>query len=502
MTALRLRAGPRGPIGWAALALASAVGVATAVSIAGPMVGIAIIVGVLLLAGVVVAPGTVFAAYLLIAFYKGGFQQYSPIDITVLLALANALQVVPLLFGEHRWSVSRTGIALWLALGVLVLAGILYAPDQSLAMGDAITYWALVVVPMFPAAIRVGADPRYVGQFLWTFFGMGIVTVLLGLANLSGSDRLVVLGMNTIQVGRAALLVPLLGITWVLPQRRLIASIVVVALVPASLVVAIASGSRGPLLALAIVGLVVAVVYVTRPHAARWRLIGGGVAIALTSVVVLSVAAPDLPGLSLERFANLADFVQGGPTDDQAGAVIDTSAAARVRLFQQAVDIFEARPLVGAGTSGFAALNIAAVGPEADPYPHNAVLQVAAEYGLVGLVLFVGLVALGLLRPLPGRYTSLAVHALFAFFVLNAMVSGDIFTDRETLGLLLLIFAIEAPGAREASTGGSIPGEATPTSAVSPPEPAMPVGRGWSASGRAGAVRQDERPSRRPPAWI
>jgi hypothetical protein len=38
-----------------------------------------------------------------------------------------------------------------------------------------------------------------------------------------------------------------------------------------------------------------------------------------------------------------------------------------------------------------------------------------------------------------------ALRALFLFYILNAMVSGDIFTDRETLGLLFLILAIEAP---------------------------------------------------------
>lgn len=463
MSAVTLQGHGVGSREWILLALCSGFAAGVAVAVAGPMAGVALVVGLLTLAGAIAAPGIVLAAYLLIAFYKGALQAYSPIDLTVYLALANAVQVVPLLFDSRPRPVSRRGIVLWLSLGFLVLAGVLYSPDQSLALGKAVTYWSLVVLPIVPAALRVGTDQRHIRQFLWAFFAMGILTVAIGLTQLSGSNRLVVLGMNTIQVSRAALLVPLLGIAFVVPQRNPLASIITVALIPASFIVAIASGSRGPLLMLAIMGAAGAVAYLARPHVASWRLLGGVVGLVLASVVVVSIAAPSLPALSLGRFASLEESIQSALSGDQSVAS-DISVEARVQLFGFAIQLFEERPLIGAGTGGYEALSPAALGPLADAYPHNAILQVAAEFGLLGLVPFLAVLFIGLLRPLPRGYTSLALRALFIFFVLNTMVSGDIFADRETLGILFLILAIEAPGAVKAltfsqtSTSPDVPG--------------------------------------------
>ena len=48
-------------------------------------------------------------------------------------------------------------------------------------------------------------------------------------------------------------------------------------------------------------------------------------------------------------------------------------------------------------------------------------------------------------RRLPSEGPWRAVRILFLFYLLNAMVSGDIFSDRETWGLLLLVLLIEVP---------------------------------------------------------
>jgi hypothetical protein len=45
---------------------------------------------------------------------------------------------------------------------------------------------------------------------------------------------------------------------------------------------------------------------------------------------------------------------------------------------------------------------------------------------------------------------------LFAFFLLNAMVSGDILTDRETLGLAILVLVVAVP---RGVVAGRAPGE-------------------------------------------
>ncbi len=461
MTPALLQRGRLSALGMMVFGLCLGTVAALAVIATGPLPVVLLIAGVLAPILVIFRPGVLFAAYLLVAFYKGALQGYSPVDITVLFALLNALQIVPVILDRRPRGVSRAGALLWLALALLVLGGVLYAPDQDLALRRAGTYWALVLLPILPAALRVGSEPRYVREFLWTFFAMGAVTVALGLVQLSATDRLVVLGMNTIQVSRAALLVPLLGATFVLRERVPVLRPVTIALIPAAVVIALASGSRGPILVLVALGVLGAIRSFARPKMVNWRYAGAIAGLALASIVVLWLAAPDLPTLSVRQFANFADFVQGGLAG--GASVGDTSSQTRVKLFGLAVSLFEGQPVLGVGTAGFEALSPRLLGPANGlAYPHNAVLQFAAEFGLVGVALFTSLILLALTRRLPPGSYGRAVRVLFLFFLLNAMVSGDIFSDRETWGLLLLVLLADSSrGAEGWGATVSVPGSDT-----------------------------------------
>jgi O-antigen ligase len=442
---------------WGLLALVIAA-ISAALVVMAPIAALVIVACTVALVGAVVTPGLLFAAYLLVSFYKASVQPFSPVDITVLLALLNALQIVPVVLDRRQRSISTRGLTLFVALAALVLAGALYAPDQNLALNHVATYWALVFLPIVPAAMRVGSNPRYLREFLWAFFGMGIVTVTLGLTQLSSDQRLVVLGQNTIQTARAALLAPLIGVTFVLQERGLIGRAIAVVLIPPAVVIALASGSRGPLLALVVLALFTAARRLSRPRTVNWRVAGIGLAVTLASIVVVSSAASSLPSEATRRFGSLADFVQSmvseDPTVATGGSVAgETSAGARVAFFGVAISLFEERPLLGMGTAGFGASSRRFLG-YTELYPHNAVLQFAAEYGLVGLAIFAGLTYLAVTRRLGSEKSHGAARVLFLFFFLNAMVSGDIFSDRETWGLLMLLLLIDLPHVVQWPAGG------------------------------------------------
>jgi hypothetical protein len=290
--------------------------------------GLLLILGILGAVVAVLAPGVLYAAYLLIVFYKAAVQDYTPVDVTVLLAILTSAQAIPLLMGRSP-RVSRVGVILWLTLTSLILAGVLYAVDQNLAIASAANWCALVFVPLLVGGLRVGSDPRYVRQFLWSFMAMGLLTTVLGLTLVSSTERLTFLGINTIQAGRAALLVPLVGVAFVLRGGGWLVRAAMVVLIPAALVVALATGSRGPLLALVVVALLGLMRYLSRPRSVDWRLAGivGGLAIA--TVIVAAVVAPELPNSSLQRFTNLGDFIQGTLSGDLDTATGDTSAGSR-----------------------------------------------------------------------------------------------------------------------------------------------------------------------------
>ncbi len=453
MTLFRLDDRPAAAQRWSRLTLCAAVpAVSVVLAIATGPLGIVAAVGaasIPVLAAV--APGIPLAAYVLIPFYKGAVQSYSPIDITIVLAAINALQLIPLAMDRRPRRVSRVGVALWAGTALLVLGGILYAPDQNLALNRATGFWALVFLPTLPAAARVASSPRYVRQFLWTILGMGCLMTIVGLGALAGAHTtggapLEVLGTSTISVGRAALLVPLLGVVFALREGQPLARVTTAMLAPAALLVALASGSRGPLLFLVIMAGLGLAWHLARRRAIQWRHVSLIAGLALASLLVVSLAATLLPGQSLQRFTRFGAFVQSVFSADTTTYGGDTSSEARVTLFGLAVTLFEQKPIAGSGTASYEALSPRYLGPSAaDQYPHNSVLQIGAEFGLIGLALFAGLVALALTRGLPTTGPSGAVRVTFVFFLLNSLVSGDVFQDRMLWVLALLLLLVPLP---------------------------------------------------------
>ena len=402
-------------------------------------------------------PGLVLGLYFLIPLYKGGIQPFSPVDLTLLLAIANAAQIVPLLIARRRLEISVGGLALWGAFALLMLAGILWAPDRDAATSRTIAAWSLLFLPVVPGALRVGSDERYLRQLVLTFLVAGVVTVALGIAALSSSERLVVFDTNTIQTARAALLFPLLAMLFVPQQPSTLLRWVALVGSVLAVLVALASGSRGPVMALLGIGAVGLVWRVATSRGPGARTLLGTALLAAIGVAIVASGSIDLPSVSTQRFATFGDFLGSITGGGETGGFDDESAGARLLLFGFAIDLFASSPFIGTGTGGYPALSPAALGHfEANAYPHNAILQVAAEYGLLGVSILVALIFLALTRRLPERSWALGVRLLFVFYLLNAMVSGDVFDDRVTWGLAMLVLLtdLKRPVASEPLPGG------------------------------------------------
>lgn len=434
-----IAAGVIGGLGAAILAAASP-------TAAAGLVVLAILTGI-----VVFWPGVVLGLYVMIPFYKGALQAYSPIDLTLILVAANTLQVVPLVLDRRARHVSRAALILWPVLAILVLAGVLYSPDPELALARAINWALLGFVPLGLAAYRVGSDLRYVRQMLWTFFGLGALVVLLGLPQLSSDARLEVLQADTINVARAALLVPLLAVVFVFHRGGLLLHVATIALIPAAFVVALASGSRGPLLALGLLAVVAGIRRLLRARSMDRRMAGAVVGIAAASMLIGSVTAASLPPESLERFTGFGQFAESALAGELNTSTGDTSAGARVTLFAAAVTIFAEHPLLGVGTAGYEALGPRFLSPdETFDYPHNAILQFAAEYGIIGLAIYLAFIGLALLRRLPEGGAG-AVRVLLLFFLLGAMISSNPLDDRAFWGLILVVLFMDVEPASEST---------------------------------------------------
>jgi len=63
----------------------------------------------------------------------------------------------------------------------------------------------------------------------------------------------------------------------------------------------------------------------------------------------------------------------------------------RIREWEAAVDTWLDRPLIGAGSSAYYAASVRHQGASPTPFAHNLVLELAAELGVLGLALGLGL---------------------------------------------------------------------------------------------------------------
>jgi O-antigen ligase len=393
-----------------------------------------------IVAAVLWMPGVLLAAYLLIPTYKAAVQPWIPIDITLGLAILNAVQVFALLLYRDI-GLTRRGLIVWMAIAALITAGALYAPNQSLALELVGQWWFLVVAPL-TAAARVAMKRTYLIQFLGVIVVLSSVAIGLALTQtlaLASEERLQVLGDNTIQSARAVLLFPLIGAAYFLRTRGR-AGWLALPLLPIGVYGALATGSRGPLLAFVATIVLLGVSMATRRPASRRMAVVSVVAVLTMGALVVAVDL--LPSVSLERIGLLFESIGGGTA---AGGSINT----RATLFGLAVSAFEGQPVLGVGTGGFASIARETITLSGYEYPHNTLLQIAAELGIVGAALALYMVVLAFLAPTPPTVTWFAVRGLAAFYVLNALVSGGLYEERMLWGLLLVLLC--AP----ASEGGS-----------------------------------------------
>jgi O-antigen ligase len=117
------------------------------------------------------------------------------------------------------------------------------------------------------------------------------------------------------------------------------------------------------------------------------------------------------------------------------------SAAVRLDFYTAAVHLWATSPVFGHGIGSWPVL--AGYGDQR-AYPHNILLEIAVELGLVGLVLFVGLLAFALRALGPWHLVRqdpirVLILMLFASMFINALVSGDLSYNRPLFAVLGLM---------------------------------------------------------------
>jgi O-antigen ligase len=413
----------------AAATVSASATVGVAVATAGPQ-AVGGVAGATIAIGLLRSPGVALALYLLVPpFLKGLLQPFVPFDLTVALGLACVAHVAYGIVAKPV-TVKASALVLWLALLAMIMVGSLYAPDQGLAFSRVQNWIGLALLPLL-VTFWVANDEREVERFIWTCLAVGLFVTLMALLVFSPSQQLLIGFTSTINVGRASLMVPFIVVFFVMKvgPRWMRGPLLLV--LPLTLLVSFAAGARGPLLMF-----LVLVAMLSIWHVARGRRIGKGVvagAVGAVLVIGVAVAVAPVPSVSADRFDRLGAIFSGGDS------TTDGSVYLRLMAADLAVSMFESHPALGAGTGAFTHFSEqvpAMVGME---NPHNVLLELASDWGVMGLLVFAVLVFAAIRRRPEGPVWT-AVWVLFLFFLANDLL-GSFFDNRPFWGLALLLLA-------------------------------------------------------------
>jgi O-antigen ligase len=205
--------------------------------------------------------------------------------------------------------------------------------------------------------------------------------------------------------------------------------------------VVVASGARGPLfIAVLVIG------FLTIRFSQRMN-VGLGIALVLvlSAWLVLTQYSSILPQGSTNR---IIIMLQGRN---------DVSAQERAQANLAALEAIERYPF-GMGFGGFARVyNFGNITDRV--YPHNLVLEIAAENGLFVAILFVGIAGLALRRSYQTAVVTPEIQPLFAmllFVAANSIVSGELNADR--LLYVLIAAGLQLPALNAHATASDLQG--------------------------------------------
>lgn len=340
--------------------------------------------------------------------------QWIPVDLTLALGCVVAALIVGRVLTSTFFPLG--GLAWGFSLAVLGLLVPAIPSEYAHAKLTAILILTLGIA--FAGGVLIVTSERMLIALLLGTVLAGLVVGLLLVISPSSAPldgRLALSGASTIAPARAtgaalAVLIPLM----------FAGRLTLRAGVPLSAVLAvltIGTGSRGPLGALLASAVVSALLLPSR---------------RLRSLVLLATGFTASVQFILASGSGVRDrFIQ--LFSDNQGPSVET----REYAWSATIDAIQDRPF-GRGWGG-----LQAVLPPGLEYPHNVLLEIAGECGLLGLALFVGGVVTVTLRLVRasrrGNVPALATLSLFVFYLLNAMVSGDLNDNR---GLFLLLGSV------------------------------------------------------------
>lgn len=420
------------------------------------------------------AKKTIFSFELLLVLYlfAGIYKtdpvlSFVPIDLTMLLGLASVAAGATVLFRNPQRVVTRTGIVILVFFALFTsYAGLslVWSSSSSYAAVKLFKTAVLTGWLLAASALIIAPCPERRERLFHVFllFAVWVAGESLFIHATTGGWGFIdpFGGTGYIGVSRIVGVGVLVASYRVYRARTKLARIGFVGLLAGLVFAMLTIGARGPLLAVGGGLFIIALGFaVGRTPSVQSSLQASAQVFASSVMVVLIAGFFQLT--AVRRFSKLTGITElfpsgsespddaAAPTSDDAAARTPTdasdyaasvgdSAGSRLDYYQTAVELWQSAPLTGHGYGSFAVLNR---GVDARHYPHNILLEVLSELGLVGFILLASLLAYPALVVIRAGRRNVTAHTvliagLVVYMLVNAMVSGDIPSNRALFMLL------------------------------------------------------------------
>jgi len=319
-------------------------------------------------------PEVSFALFISAYILKGGIN-IGYFNLTAILLVVTALGfILPLAIGKKINFTFRKA-DMWLLLFVIVLlVGCFFSPDSQEGFVKTIRFILIVFFPYMIARVFFKTDKQIHLLIKTIFITAVLISIFLIIISFFGeysARRINFLNVN--QIPLATLLATGLVIAVIRVasnanmifagrHSRLFCAILIIPLLYSIFL----TGSRGPLIS-AILGLFCYYLVVPKKRLK----ITISMVVILLFVIIVWILNGDIIYSILEHIPNIGRYSLA-----QIGE--DSFMEKRLELYSSAILLFLQNPLLGVGTGGF---------PWG--YPHNIFLEIAAENGVFGLLLFI-----------------------------------------------------------------------------------------------------------------
>lgn len=325
---------------------------------------------------------------------------------------------------SFRAALTSPLVVLNLALFALLL---LRLPESTLrSYGDLKTELFLIGnLTLLAAGILLGSRSRdELELFLFLTLMIDALSGGLILGQFGGNaalpNRFGLLDQSVISLGSQGVEGLIVATYMILRARRRWMRMVAACVLPVTFVALLASGSRGPVLG-GTLGLISLIILLGRSKQIVLRLVVVAALVAGSFTVALQL----VPAGAAHRALSTITGTQSG-----------VSGNGRSQIWHAGWQAFADHPLLGIGTGSFATADREQLcpGPACSArYPHNMILEGAAELGVVGglLVIAILLVSIRLLLEgwrsggMRGEFTPI-LFALFTASAVDAMVTNDL----------------------------------------------------------------------------